>query len=194
MSVFKNSILFLLSYLRKTIIFYSQPPLDISFFQASICHTLPGRTTSKTPQPQWVSFPQFCENVGKLKKFNNQGMKVQAKKQAGSIWNFPQPPIQVYRGVSIPYFKINAAFFSCPYFFERISQLPGKDQQNGKQTFVLITNHHHVSLRFRINLKNTSTHISIDSFGLYRSMKYLLNFLSNLYIPPWSGKTFKFMM
>ena len=126
MSVFKNSILFLLSYLRKTIIFYSQPPLDISFFQASICHTLPGRTTSKTPQPQWVSFPQFCENVGKLKKFNNQWMKVQVKKafkrlsflslknpkqQTGSAWNFVQPQYKCAAGVLAPVSKS-----TCPLF------------------------------------------------------------------------------
>ena len=40
------------------------------------------------------------------------------KIQAGSAWNFLQPPIQVCRGVYIPCFKIDAAIFCCPLFFE----------------------------------------------------------------------------
>ena len=48
-----------------------------------------------------------------------------------------------------------------------------------------------VPLSFRINLKDTFSHISKNSLGLYLSSKYLLNFFSNLYyMSPWLGKIF----
>ena len=40
------------------------------------------------------------------------------KKKIRSAWNFPQTPIQVCRGTSIPYFKIKTPFFCCSLFFE----------------------------------------------------------------------------
>ena len=46
-------------------------------------------------------------------------------------------------------------------------------------------------LSFKISLKDTSFHISINSLRLYLSPECLLNFLSNLYIPPCVGKNFK---
>ena len=49
-------------------------------------------------------------------------------------------------------------------------------------------------MSFKINLKHTSFHISINSLGLYLSPECLLNFLSNLYIPPCVRKIFKFMV
>ena len=67
-------------------------------------------------------------------ELNNWGMKVQVKrafksyffvtkktiwKQTGLPWNFLQPPIQVWRGAYIPYFKINAPIFCCSIFFEK---------------------------------------------------------------------------
>ena len=35
------------------------------------------------------------------------------------------------------------------------------------------------------SLKNASSHILINSLGLYITQKYFFNFLSNLYIPSW---------
>ena len=49
-------------------------------------------------------------------------------------------------------------------------------------------------MSFKINLKHTSFYISINSLGLYLSPECLLNFLSNLYIPPCVRKIFKFMV
>ena len=46
-------------------------------------------------------------------------------------------------------------------------------------------------LSFKIILKDTSFHISINSRRLYLSPECLLNFLSNFYIPPSVGKNFK---
>ena len=43
-------------------------------------------------------------------------------------------------------------------------------------------------------MHDISFHISINSLGFYLSPKCLLNFLSNLYIPPCVGKIFKFMV
>ena len=50
------------------------------------------------------------------------------------------------------------------------------------------------TLSFKISLKDISFHISINSLGLYLSPKCLLNFLSNLHIPPCVGRMFKFVM
>ena len=47
---------------------------------------------------------------------------------------------------------------------------------------------------FRINLKDTPSQISMDSLGVYLSPDYLLNFFSDLYVPMWLGKIFKFMV
>ena len=40
------------------------------------------------------------------------------KNQTSSAWDFLQPPIPVYRGACIPYFKINVPIFCCPLFSE----------------------------------------------------------------------------
>ena len=47
---------------------------------------------------------------------------------------------------------------------------------------------------FKISLKDTCFHNSINSLELYLFPECLLNFFSNLYILPWSGKTFKFIV
>ena len=47
---------------------------------------------------------------------------------------------------------------------------------------------------FRADLRDASSHISIDPLGLYLSPESLFNFLRNLYIPLWLGKIFKFMV
>ena len=49
-------------------------------------------------------------------------------------------------------------------------------------------------LSFKISLKDKFFHISINSLGLYLSPEYLLNFISNFYIPPCVGKFSKFMV
>ena len=71
-----------------------------------------------------------------------------------------------------PSFSVNPTFL-------RISRLPGQNQQNDKQPRL-------PSLPFKISLKDTSFHISINSL-------LFLNFLSNFYIPQCEGKIFKFM-
>lgn len=58
-------------------------------------------------------------------------------------------------------------------------QPPGQDQQNGKQKQCPLP-----PWLLRTNLKDTSSHISKNSLGLYFSAEYLLNALSELYIPP----------
>ena len=45
-----------------------------------------------------------------------------------------------------------------------------------------------------IKPKDTPPHISTDSSGVYLSPEYLLNFFSNVYIPRWLGKIFKFVV
>ena len=44
-----------------------------------------------------------------------------------------------------------------------------------------------------INLKAILSHISMN-LTVFHLSKHLLNFLSDLYIPPWLGKIFKFMV
>ena len=58
--------------------------------------------------------------------------------------------------------------FLLPLLFWRISQPPGSPPKS-----------------FRVNLKNTFSHIFTDPWGICFSRKYLFNFLSNLYIPSW---------
>ena len=82
-----------------------------------------------------------------------------------------QPPTQMYRGAYIQFFKIKASIFCCT-FFKRISQLSRQDQQNGKKTYCQSPPY-----SFMINLKDTPSHISMDSLGGFISLRnYLLNF------------------
>ena len=85
-------------------------------------------------------------------------------------------------------FQFKRPLFLLPPTFRRISQASGKDQQNGKRIQRLLQ-----PQSFRINLKSKSSQISIKSLGLYLSPVYVLHFLSNLYIPPWLEKFFKFI-
>ena len=78
---------------------------------------------------------------------------------------------KVYREVSVFYF--NSPFSDVPSF-PKISQPSGYNQQIGKQ-FCL------PPLSFKINLRDTSFHISLNSFGFYLSPEYLLNFLWLVY-------------
>ena len=53
---------------------------------------------------------------------------------------------------------------------------------------------HSETCMWRHNNIQTCSNISINLFELYLSPYFLLNFLSNLYIPPWLRKFFKFMV
>ena len=82
-----------------------------------------------------------------------------------------------YKCLEVPQFSISTHLFSIAPYYSRITQIPGQSQQNGKQCSL-------PPLFFKINLKETSFHISINSLGLYLSPECLLNFLSNVYTPP----------
>ena len=82
--------------------------------------------------------------------------------------------IPVCRGVYIHYFKINPPHFLLSSLFWKLSQILGQDQENSQQTLLII-----------IFLWTPEGFISPESF---------LNFLLNLYIPPWLQKSFKFIV
>ena len=83
----------------------------------------------------------------------------------------------------------------CPHFvsffleiiFWKLSQLSGQDQQNGKQTYCRLPSPSQWTSRIHplIFLWTPKGFISPETF---------LNFLLNLYIPPWLRKSFKFMV
>ena len=82
----------------------------------------------------------------------------------------------MYRSAYIHYFKINPPTFCYPLFSENCLD-PSQDQQNSKQTYS--------QLSIIIFLWTPKSFISPESF---------LNFLLNLYIPPWLPKSFKFIV
>ena len=86
----------------------------------------------------------------------------------------------------MPQFSISTHPSSDAPSFSKISQPSGQKQQNGKQCCL-------PPLSFKISRKDTSFHISFNSLGSYLSPECLLIFLSNCYIPPCTGKIFKFM-
>ena len=59
-------------------------------------------------------------------------------------------------------------------FFRRISQPPGKDSQNGKQTYGRLP-----PFFFKINTKDTIFHVPKNSIGICLSLHNSLYFLSN---------------
>ena len=148
-------------------------------------------------------FLDFELQLGKSKEFNNERTKVQVKRafksyffchkkvikrQTGSAWNFLQLPIPVYRGVVIPYLKINAPIFCCPLFFKnylnpqvRINKIVNKHTVDYHPSPSQLTSRIHTL----IFLWATKEFISPESF---------LNFFLNLYIPPWLWKGFKFIV
>ena len=83
----------------------------------------------------------------------------------------------------------------CPHFvsffleiiFWKLSQLSGQDQQNGKQTYCRLPSPSQWTSRIHplIFLWTPKGFTSPETF---------LNFLLNLYIPPWLRKSFKFMV
>ena len=113
--------------------------------------------------------------------------KKTVKRQTDSAWNFFQPPIQVCRGTSIPYFKINTPIFCCSLFFE--------EYLNPQVRMNKVVNEHTVDyhpspseltsrIHPRIFLWTPKEFISLESF---------LNFFSNLYIPPWLRNSSEFI-
>ena len=88
---------------------------------------------------------------------------------------FSSTSIQVCKGASIVYFRNNVPFFRCPLFFTE-----------------------YLSVQIKINkmVNSVNCHPSPSGFplGIYISPECLQNFLSNLYIPSWMGKVFKFLV
>ena len=80
------------------------------------------------------------------------------------------------------YPKINAPIFCCPFFW-KLSQPSGQDQQNGKQTYCWIPPY-----SFSINVKDTASHISMDSEGVYLSRIFLEFFPKPVYFTMVAGK------
>ena len=99
-------------------------------------------------------------------------------------------------------FIVNLYSFPCPSFHRQslpslrlvICPLPRWNnfqnsplfQQNGKQYWLQ-------PLSFKISLKDTSFHISLNSLVLYLCPQCSLSFLSNVCIPPCVAKCFKVM-
>ena len=112
-------------------------------------------------------------------------------KKAGRLsMKFFSISVQVHRGAYIPYFKINAPILCCPLFFEKYRNPQVKINKVINKDTEITT----LQYSFRINLKDTFSHIFMDSLEGCLSTEYLLNFFSNLYIPPWLRTKFKFML
>ena len=86
--------------------------------------------------------------------------------------------------ISVHWCLIQNLFFFCPLLSKDIS-----NTRSGLSKWCRLP-----PLPFKISLKDTFFHIYLNSFGLYLSPECLLTFLSNLYIQPWLGKIFKFMV
>ena len=80
---------------------------------------------------------------------------------------------------------MKAPFFASTFFF--------KEYLN-HQVNKMVTFHYCPSWSFKTNLINKSFHISLDSLELYLFPNCLLNFHSNLYIPPQMRKMLKFIV
>ena len=74
-----------------------------------------------------------------------------------------------------PLFQNQSPHFLLPPLIRRISQSSYQNQQNGKQTY-----YHPL--------------IFLWTFKGFIISEHFLNFFSNLYIPPWFQKSFKFMV
>ena len=79
---------------------------------------------------------------------------------------FLQPQIQMSTGIHIPYFKINPLFFWCTLFFKEYLKPQVKINK--------MVNEYAAT----INLKNTSSLVSIDSSGLYLSLQSIYRVFS----------------
>ena len=119
--------------------------------------------------------------------FRSSSFLTPKKQLTGFAWNFLETPIQVCRGVSILYFNIPFIFF---FFFFFLYLFP------------VFWGHLNPHVRINKKLNSVAYHpgpsrlvskihpfISLrNSLGLYLSLECLLNFVSNLYIPPCVGK------
>ena len=122
-------------------------------------------------------------------------MKVQIKRAFKSYFfvtkrqlNFLQPSIQVCRGAYFPYFKINAPIFCSFIFF--------KECLNPQVRINKMVNEYTVDYHYSPSGFTSRIYPLIFLWtpkGLM-SPEYFLNFFSNLYIPPWLQKSFKFMV
>ena len=97
--------------------------------------------------------------------------------------------MQVCRGAYIPYFKIIAPIFCCFIFLERLNPQFRINKMANKHT----VNYHPSPSEF------TSKNLFLPLTFLWTPKgsippEFLLDFFSNLYIPPWLQKGFKFMV
>ena len=108
------------------------------------------------------------------------------RKQTCSAWNFLQPSIQVCRGAYIPYFKISTPFSCCSIFFE-----DHDPQFRIKKT----VNEHTVDYHPSPSELTSRIHpvIFLWTFKGFIFPEFFSIFCSNLYIPPWLRKSFKFI-
>ena len=92
------------------------------------------------------------------------------------------------RGPYIPYFKISAPIFCCSIIFEECVNLPVKINK--------MVNEHTFNYHPRLSelTSRIYPHIYLCTPMDFISPEYFLNFFSNLYIPPWLQKSFKFMV
>ena len=112
---------------------------------------------------------------------------VQAKTKLPSHF-FPNSHGCQYTCVEVPHSSISKwklHFFAGTSFF--------KEYLN-HQVNKMVTFHYSPSWSFKTNLINKSFHISLDSLELYLFPNCLLNFHSNLYIPPQMRKMLKFIV
>ena len=86
--------------------------------------------------------------------------------------------IQLCKGAHISYFKINAPIFCCPLFFEEYLNLQVRINKMG--------NEHTIDYHPSPSELTSRIHplIFLWSSKGFISLEYLLNFFSNLYIPP----------
>ena len=73
-----------------------------------------------------------------------------------------------------PLFQAQRPHFLMLHLFRRISQLSGQDQQNDKETYCWLRPY-----SFRINFKDTPSHIFMDSKGVYLAIIFLEFFCQN---------------
>ena len=122
------------------------------------------------------------------KKLNKEADRFPMKFSSISDTNVPLSLPQ-YKRAYIPYFKINPTIFYCSFLFEeylRFSQVA-----NNK-----MIEEHTVDYHPSPSELTSRIHPLIYSWSpkKFFSPEHLLNFFSNLYIPPWLQKSFKFMV
>ena len=122
-----------------------------------------------------------------IRAFESHSGFVTKKEQTGSGRKFLKSPLQVCRGPSIPYLKINT-YFSVPPLLRRVSQPSGQDQKNDKQT-VSIT-----ILVFQDYSQGYILPYSCKLLGLYLSPEHLFESSLKSDIPPSLPKILKLMV